>query len=99
MKIKKEQQRIEMVLSGKKIEFEKVDISLVEGAKEKMREICGEGTLPPQLCKGDTYLGVSLRMLLCYLFSLLLFVIQKQKQHQGIQRLHSGVSLPTKVNK
>ncbi|CAB3982371.1 SH3 domain-binding glutamic acid-rich 3 [Paramuricea clavata] len=57
LEIKKEQQRIEMVLSGKKIEYEKVDISLVEGAKEKMREICGEGTLPPQLCKGDTYLG------------------------------------------
>ena len=57
LEIKKEQQRIEMVLSGKKIEFEKVDISLVEGAKEKMREICGEGTLPPQLCRGDTYLG------------------------------------------
>lgn len=46
MKIKKEQQRIEMVLSGKHIEFQKVDISLVEGAKEKMREICGEKTLP-----------------------------------------------------
>jgi hypothetical protein len=46
-------------LQGKKIEFEKVDISLVEGAKEKMRAICGETTLPPQLCKGDTYLGVS----------------------------------------
>ena len=50
-----------MVLEGKKIPFEKVDISLVDGAKEKMREICGdEKCLPPQLCKGDTYLGVSL---------------------------------------
>lgn len=49
-----------MVLTGKKIDFEKIDISLAEGAKEKMREICGDATaLPPQLCKGDTYLGVS----------------------------------------
>lgn len=48
-----------MVLSGKHIEFEKVDISLEEGAKEKMREGAGEGTLPPQIFKGDTYLGVS----------------------------------------
>lgn len=59
MKIKKEQQRIEMVLSGKKIDFEKVDISLVPGSKEQMREICGEKSSPPQLCKGNTYLGVS----------------------------------------
>ena len=59
MKIKKHQQRIEMILTGKNIKFEKVDISLVEGAKEKMREICGENTLPPQLCRGDTYIGVS----------------------------------------
>lgn len=56
--VKKEQQRIEMVLSGKKIEIEKVDISLVEGAKDKMRDIVGDPkALPPQLCKGDTYLG------------------------------------------
>ena len=68
MKIKKKQQRIEMVLSGKNIEFEKVDISLVDGAKEKMREICGEKTLPPQLCKGDKCLGVSFKMLLCFHF-------------------------------
>jgi hypothetical protein len=51
-------------LQGKHIEFEKVDISLVEGAKEKMREICGETTLPPQICKGDTCLGVSFEMLI-----------------------------------
>ena len=57
--MKKEQQRIEMVLTGKKIEFDKVDISLVEGAKEKMRELMQDPTgLPPQLCKGDTHLGV-----------------------------------------
>ena len=49
-----------MVLEGKNIKFEKIDISLVDGAKEKMREISGDPTaLPPQLCKGDTYLGVS----------------------------------------
>ena len=57
IEIKKKQQRIEMVLSGKNIKFEKVDISLVDGAKEKMREICGGKTLPPQLCKGDKCLG------------------------------------------
>ncbi|XP_028413851.1 SH3 domain-binding glutamic acid-rich-like protein 3 [Dendronephthya gigantea] len=58
IEIKKEQQRIEMVLTGKGIAFEKVDISLVEGAKEKMRELAGDKTaLPPQLCRGDKYLG------------------------------------------
>ena len=59
MQIKKKQQKIEMVLTGKKIDFEKVDISLVEGSKEKMREICEDDkALPPQFCKGDKYLGV-----------------------------------------
>ena len=57
--MKKQQQRIEMTLSGKKIPFEKVDVASSEENKKRMREIAGKPTaLPPQLCNGDTYCGV-----------------------------------------
>ena len=49
-----------MVLESKKIDFTKVDIATSEDAKHKMREICGDPkALPPQLARGDTYLGVN----------------------------------------
>ena len=49
-----------MILSGKKIAFEKVDVAASEDAKKKMRDIAGNQTaLPPQLCNGDQYCGVS----------------------------------------
>ena len=58
--IKKQQQKIDMTLTSKKIEFEKVDVAASEDAKKKMREIAGNPTaLPPQLCNGDQYCGVS----------------------------------------
>lgn len=59
MQMKKQQQKIEMVLDSKKIEYEKVDIAADEGAKAKMREIAkNPSALPPQLCNGDQYCGV-----------------------------------------
>ena len=61
---KKNQQKIEMILDSKKIDYDKVDIAGNEEAKIKMREVMGNPKgLPPQLTKGDTHLGVSLRLL------------------------------------
>ena len=58
--LKKHQQKIEMILDSKKIDYDKVDIAGNEGAKQKMREVMGNPTgLPPQLIKGNTHLGVS----------------------------------------
>ncbi|XP_041462181.1 SH3 domain-binding glutamic acid-rich-like protein 3 [Lytechinus variegatus] len=58
LEIKKHQQKIDMILSSKKIDFDKVDISTDAEAKNKMRELAGDPkALPPQLCNGDTYLG------------------------------------------
>ena len=49
-----------MVLDGKKVAYEIVDISSDDSAKDKMREIAGDPkSLPPQICKGDQYCGVS----------------------------------------
>ena len=51
-----------MILDSKKIDYDKVDIAQLgnEDAKEKMREVMGDPCgVPPQLTKGDTYLGVS----------------------------------------
>lgn len=58
METKKNQQRIEMVLSSKKIEFEFVDISVSSEKKDKMREIAGDSSaLPPQIANGEQYCG------------------------------------------
>ena len=49
-----------MVLSGKKIEFEVVDISSSTDVKDKMRAIAGDPkALPPQICNGEQYCGVN----------------------------------------
>ncbi|XP_022081837.1 SH3 domain-binding glutamic acid-rich protein homolog isoform X2 [Acanthaster planci] len=56
--MKKNQQRIEMILDSKKIAYEKIDIASNEEGKNKMRELIGdEHALPPQLFNDDTYLG------------------------------------------
>ncbi|XP_033116873.1 SH3 domain-binding glutamic acid-rich-like protein 3 isoform X3 [Anneissia japonica] len=58
MDMKKKQQKIEMILDGKKIAYEKVDIAADEESKKRMRELCGDPkALPPQLCNGDEYCG------------------------------------------
>lgn len=59
--MKKRQQKIEMILDGKKIAYEKLDVAASEEYKKKMRELSGNPTaIPPQLFNGDTYCGVSL---------------------------------------
>ena len=59
LETKKQQQRIECVLGPKEgVELVKVDITASEADKKKMRELAGDdGALPPQLAKGDVYLG------------------------------------------
>ena len=50
-----------MILDSKKFDYDKVDIAGNEAAKAKMREMMGDSKgLPPQLTKGDEYLGVSI---------------------------------------
>ena len=59
--IKKAQQHIKMILDGKKIKYEEVDVAADSEAKDKMREIIGDDkALPPKIFKGDTYCGVSI---------------------------------------
>ena len=49
-----------MVLERKRIPFEKVDIAGNEEGKHKMRNLSGLPTaLPPQVFKGEKYLGVN----------------------------------------
>lgn len=56
--LKKRQERILTILEGKRIPFEKVDIAVNEDDKHRMRDLCGEPTaLPPQVFKGEKYLG------------------------------------------
>ena len=58
MEIKKQQQKIHMVLTGKKIAYQNVDISSSTKAKNKMRELAGAPeALPPQISNGDQYCG------------------------------------------
>ena len=65
-KVKKHQQKIEMVLGSKKIAFETIDISSDEDAKNRMRELSGDPkALSPQICNGDQYCGVSKQIYCC----------------------------------
>ncbi|XP_057679123.1 SH3 domain-binding glutamic acid-rich-like protein 3 [Corythoichthys intestinalis] len=58
LEMKKQQQRIEMILDSKKIDYERIDIAADDGAKAKMRELVGDPkALPPQICNGDQYCG------------------------------------------
>ncbi|XP_065175254.1 SH3 domain-binding glutamic acid-rich-like protein 3 [Sycon ciliatum] len=58
LEIKKHQQKIEMILDSKKIEYKKIDIAADPNAKDRMRELMGDAkALPPQLFNGDTYCG------------------------------------------
>jgi len=69
--VKKQQQRIEMVLGknyqGTEVKY--IDVAADEDAKKKMREIAGDDkAIPPQICNGDTYCGVSLSITLVKIF-------------------------------
>lgn len=61
LQMKKNQERIFSILESKKIPFERVDISQNEEDKDFMRKMAGNPkALPPQVCNGDVYCGVSL---------------------------------------
>ena len=50
-----------MILSSKKIEYEKIDIAASEDDKNKMREVVGDPkAVAPQICNDDQYCGVSI---------------------------------------
>ncbi|XP_030260235.1 SH3 domain-binding glutamic acid-rich-like protein 3 [Sparus aurata] len=56
--IKKQQQRILMVLDSKKVPYKLVDVSSDEEGKALMREIAGDQkALPPQIANGAVYCG------------------------------------------
>lgn len=58
--MKKNQDWIFSVLSSKKIPFKTVDITQNSEDKDLMRKKVGDPTaLPPQICNGDVYCGVS----------------------------------------
>lgn len=58
LETKKNQQKIEMILDAKKIEYQKFDVAADEAAKQRMRDISGNPkALPPQLCNGNQYCG------------------------------------------
>ncbi|XP_042359268.1 SH3 domain-binding glutamic acid-rich-like protein 3 [Plectropomus leopardus] len=58
LEIKKHQQKIEMILSSKKISFECEDVASDEEKKSEMRRLMGNPTaLPPQIFNGDVYCG------------------------------------------
>lgn len=60
LQMKKNQQKIQMILDSKKIEYEKLDIAASEEYKETMRRLIGDPkALPPQLFNEDQYCGVS----------------------------------------
>lgn len=50
-----------MILDSKKIPYTPVDICQDSKDKDLMRKIAGDPkALPPQICNGDVYCGVSL---------------------------------------
>ncbi|XP_072018198.1 SH3 domain-binding glutamic acid-rich-like protein 3 [Amphiura filiformis] len=58
LEVKKHQQKILLVLDGKKIPYQTIDIALSEDSKGKMREVAGnDKALPPQFANNDTYCG------------------------------------------
>ncbi|XP_064404755.1 SH3 domain-binding glutamic acid-rich protein homolog [Halichondria panicea] len=58
LEIKKNQQKIEMILDSKKIAFVKIDVAADEDAKKRMRELMeNPSAIPPQLFNDDTYCG------------------------------------------
>ncbi|CAL1540556.1 unnamed protein product [Lymnaea stagnalis] len=58
METRKQQMRIQDVLSGAKIDFEVVDVSANKENLAKMREVVGnEHALAPQIANGDNYCG------------------------------------------
>mmetsp|Transcript_23032 Transcript_23032/g.60169 ORF Transcript_23032/g.60169 Transcript_23032/m.60169 type:complete len:99 (-) Transcript_23032:1296-1592(-) len=62
--MRKHQEKIFMIIDSKKVEYEKVDIASIDGAKDKMRALMGaagvegaERALPPQIFNEEAYCG------------------------------------------
>ncbi|CAJ1078190.1 SH3 domain-binding glutamic acid-rich-like protein 3 [Xyrichtys novacula] len=56
--MRKGQDKIFMVLDSKKIEYEKVDITVGSDNKDLMRSVAGNpSALAPQISNGDIYCG------------------------------------------
>ncbi|XP_048767542.1 SH3 domain-binding glutamic acid-rich-like protein 3 [Ostrea edulis] len=52
------QNRIKLILDGKKIPYEEIDLSKNQEVREEMRARAGiPDLLPPQIFNGDTYCG------------------------------------------
>lgn len=61
LQIRKQQSHMKDVLDGKKVKYEEIDISSSSEDRDKMRELCGDPkALPPQIFRGNKYLGVSM---------------------------------------
>lgn len=53
------QNRIKLILDGKKIPYEEIDLSKNQEVREEMRALAGiPDLLPPQIFNGNTYCGV-----------------------------------------
>ncbi|XP_065653411.1 SH3 domain-binding glutamic acid-rich-like protein 3 [Hydra vulgaris] len=55
--LKKHQQKITMVLDGKKIPYEVKDIASSEEAKTEMKHLAGVDAHPPQIANDNVYCG------------------------------------------
>lgn len=52
------QNRIKLILDGKKIPYEEIDLSKNQEVREEMRALAGiPDLLPPQIFNGNTYCG------------------------------------------
>ncbi|KAJ8027174.1 SH3 domain-binding glutamic acid-rich-like protein 3 [Holothuria leucospilota] len=57
-KLEGNQRKIDMILTAKKIEFEKLDVASSEENKKKMRELMGDDkAVAPQIFNDDQYCG------------------------------------------
>jgi len=58
LEIKKNQQKIEMILSSKGYDVQYIDVAASEEAKQRMRDLSGNPkALPPQIFNEDQYCG------------------------------------------
>jgi SH3 domain-binding glutamic acid-rich protein len=55
--LKKQQQKIMMVLDGRKIPYTVADIASSEDAKMEMKKVAGSDALPPQIVNDGMYCG------------------------------------------
>lgn len=72
------QNRIKLILDGKKIPYEEIDLSKNQEVREEMRALAGiPDLLPPQIFNGDTYCGViqNKNVIPLYFFQVILKIV------------------------